>query len=207
MAANAPSPWPLPPPQHDVEAFFGRPVDVVATELLGSLISCGGVTLELTEVEAYAGLDDPASHSYRGPTPRNEVMFGPPGRVYVYFIYGMHWAVNLVCQQDGHASACLLRAGRILAGHELAAERRGEVPDHQLARGPGNLASAIGASGSMTGSTLWEGPILWRPRRGDDQPDIQAGPRVGVSLAADVPHRFWIVGDPSVSAYRRSKRA
>jgi DNA-3-methyladenine glycosylase len=190
-----------------VEAFFGREVEVVAADLLGSRITGGGVTLELTEVEAYAGLGDPASHSYRGPTPRNEVMFGPPGRVYVYFIYGMHWAVNLVCQDDGHASACLLRAGRVVDGHAAAMLRRGEVAETQLARGPGNLASAIGATGAMTGTTLWAGPIRWSPRDHDVTVAVATGPRVGVSKAADVDLRFWVPGEPSVSPYRRSKRA
>jgi DNA-3-methyladenine glycosylase len=191
----------------EIERFFARPVDVVAPELLGSLLVGGGVTLELTEVEAYAGVSDPASHSYRGPTPRNEVMFGPPGRVYVYFIYGMHWAVNLVCESDGHASACLLRAGRVISGHDQAVKRRGDVAERQLARGPGNLASAVGAVGTMTGTTLWDGPLRWRPRPAGLDVDVAVGPRVGVSQAADIELRFWIAGDPTVSAYRRSKRA
>jgi len=196
-----------------VEAFFGRPVAQVAPELLGSRVSCGGVTVELTEVEAYAGLADPASHSYRGPTKRNEVMFGPPGRVYVYFIYGVHWALNLVCQPAGDPAAVLLRAGRVCGGLSIASARRGGVAERQLARGPGNLAAALGATGAMTGSTLWGGPIRWAP------PDhaaadaaaaaatVAVGPRVGVSKAADVDLRFWVAGDPTVSAYRRSKRA
>jgi DNA-3-methyladenine glycosylase len=191
----------------EIEAFFARPVEKVAPDLLGSLIEGGGVTLELTEVEAYAGLGDPASHSYRGPTPRNEVMFGPPGRVYVYFIYGVHWAVNLVCQPDGQASACLLRAGRVISGHDEAVARRGDVAERQLARGPGNLASALGAVGNLTGTTLWEGPLRWRPRPQGLEVDVAVGPRVGVSQAADSALRFWVAGDPTVSAYRRSKRA
>ena len=189
------------------EGFFGRPVAEVAPDLLGSRVACGGVTVELTEVVAYAGLSDPASQSYRGPTKRNEVMFGPPGRVYVYFIYGVHWAVNLVCQPDGDAGAVLLRAGRVVDGHDLAAARRGDVPDRQLARGPGNLAAALGATGAMTGTTLWDGPILWTPRDHDSGVAFDVGPRVGVSRAADVDLRFWIPGDPTVSAYRRSNRA
>src|SRR5262245_61969856 len=124
----------------DVAAFFGRPVDQVALELLGSTVTSAGVTVRLTEVEAYHGVDDPASHAFRGPRPGNEVMFGPPARVYVYFIYGMHWAVNLVCGIDGHASAVLLRAGEVVDGVDRATERRGGVRPRQLARGPGNLA-------------------------------------------------------------------
>jgi DNA-3-methyladenine glycosylase len=195
------------PSPRQIEEFFGRPVAEVAPDLLGSRVSCGGVTVELTEVEAYAGLADPASHSYRGPTKRNEVMFGPPGRVYVYFIYGVHWAVNLVCQPDGDAGAVLLRAGRVIDGHDLAASRRGDVPDRQLARGPGNLASALGAVGEMTGATLWDGPIRWTPHARETPVAFEIGPRVGVTKAADVDLRFWVPGEPSVSAYRRSKRA
>jgi DNA-3-methyladenine glycosylase len=191
-----------------VEDFFDRPVDQVAPELLGSRVSCGRVTVELTEVEAYEGLGDPASHSYRGPTKRNEVMFGPPGRVYVYFIYGMHWAVNLVCQSDGDPGAVLLRAGRVTAGLALATERRREAAERQLARGPGNLAAALAATGAMTGTTLWSGPIRWTPRAAAAaDADYACGPRVGVSKASDRDLRFWVPGDPTVSAYRRSKRA
>jgi DNA-3-methyladenine glycosylase len=195
------------PSRRQIEEFFGRPVADVAPDLLGSRVSCGGVTVELTEVEAYAGLADAASHSYRGPTRRNEVMFGPPGRVYVYFIYGVHWAVNLVCQPDGDAGAVLLRAGRVIDGHDLATSRRGDVSDRQLARGPGNLASALGAVGEMTGTTLWDGPIRWIPHAQDTPVAFEIGPRVGVTKAADVDLRFWIPGEPTVSAYRRSKRA
>jgi DNA-3-methyladenine glycosylase len=195
------------PNRRQIEEFFGRPVADVAPDLLGSRVACGGVTVELTEVEAYAGLADPASHSYRGPTKRNEVMFGPPGRVYVYFIYGVHWAVNLVCQPDGDAGAVLLRAGRVTDGRDSAGQRRGDVSDRQLARGPGNLASALGAVGTMTGTTLWDGPIRWSPRDHETPVAFEVGPRVGVSRAADVDLRFWVPGDPTVSAYRRSKRA
>jgi DNA-3-methyladenine glycosylase len=134
-------------------------------------------------------------------------MFGPPGRVYVYFIYGMHWAVNLVCQPDGDPGAVLLRAGRVVDGHHVAANRRGDVPDRQVGRGPGNLAAALAARGEMTGTTLWDGPVLWSPREPTTEVAVAVGPRVGVSKAADVDLRFWLLGEPSVSAYRRSKRA
>jgi DNA-3-methyladenine glycosylase len=190
-----------------VEAFFARPVVEVAPDLLGSSIECGGVRLRLTEVEAYQGMNDPASHSYRGPTPRNEVMFGPAGRVYVYFIYGMHWAVNLVCEGDGHAAAVLLRGAEVVEGLGVARGHRGRVADRQLARGPGNLAQAIDARGAMTGTTLWDGPIRWTANPNETAYVTERGPRVGVSQAADRPLRFWIEGEPTVSAYRRSKRA
>lgn len=194
------------PTRRAVEEFFDRPALEVAPDLLGSTLVCGGVRLRLTETEAYHGIHDPASHSWRGPTPRNEVMWGPPARVYVYFIYGMHWAVNLVCERDGEAAAVLLRAAEVVGGVEAARGRRARAVDRQLARGPGNLAQAIGATGALTGTTLWSGPIRWAPA--DVPPHrVVSGPRVGVSRAADVPWRFWIPGDPTVSAYRRSKRA
>lgn len=192
----------------EIEAFFARPVAEVAPDLLGSEVVCGHVRLLLTEVEAYAGLADPASHSYRGRTSRNAVMFGPPGRVYVYLSYGVHWAVNLVCQGDGDPAAVLLRAGRVLSGHDRARAHRGDVPDHRLARGPGNLTSALGVNGPMTGTTLWSGPMRWQPSpREAAVAEVRSGPRVGVSLAADVEWRFWLAGDDTVSSYRRSTRA
>ena len=190
-----------------VRAFFDRPVEEVAPDLLGSTIACGGVRLRLTEVEAYQGMNDAASHSYRGPTQRNEVMFGPAGRVYVYFIYGMHWAVNLVCEGEGDAAAVLLRGAEVVSGVDVARRNRGGVRDHQLARGPGNLAQAIGATGLMTGTTLWSGPIRWSPAATPPSHVVERGPRVGVSQAADIALRFWIEGEPTVSVYRRSKRA
>jgi DNA-3-methyladenine glycosylase len=202
-----------------IEGFFGRPAPVVAPELLGSSIVADGVTIRLTEVEAYSGEVDPASHAFRGRTRRNLVMFGPPGRVYVYFIYGMHWAVNLVCERDEVASAVLLRAGEVVSGEERARLRRGGVGHRQLARGPGNLASSLGVDGSMTGTTLWDGPVRWSPREaGQGSPRVtgvaptglaemvEAGPRVGVSSAPDVAWRFWLAGDPTVSAYRKHVR-
>lgn len=187
------------------EEFFGRPATEVAPELLGSIVSCGGVSVRLTEVEAYAGLADPASHAFRGATARTAVMFGPPGHVYVYFVYGVHWAVNLVCERDGTAAACLLRGGELVEGEEQARQRRGDSVDrHRLACGPGNLASALGVDGAMSGSSLWEGPITWSGRaRGEGARQIETGPRVGVAAAAEQPWRFWLAGEPSVSTYRR----
>lgn len=182
--------------------FFGRPAEVVAPELLGSYLSAGGVTVRLTEVEAYAGRRDPASHAYRGPTRRTQVMFGPAGRVYVYFVYGMHWAMNLVCGPDGVAAACLLRAGEVVAGADVARQRRGaSPPDRALARGPANLTSALGLTGADSGTSLWDGPASWRPA--DAPVGYASGPRVGVAAAADVAWRFWLPGEVSVSAYRR----
>ncbi len=188
-----------------IQEFFTRPSLTVAVDLLGSRIACGDVVVELTEVEAYAGEDDPASHAFRGVTPRNRVMFGPAGRVYVYLSYGMHNCVNLVCEGPGTASAVLLRAGRVLAGAAEAHERRGPVEDAALARGPGNLARSLGLTRAATGTTLWDGPLRWSPA--SLVRASSTGPRVGVSTAADEPWRVWLEGEASVSTYRRHPKA
>lgn len=187
------------------EEFFGRPAIAVAPDLLGTVVTCGGVSVRLTEVEAYAGLADPASHAFRGLTARTAVMFGPPAHVYVYFVYGVHWAVNLVCDIDGTAAACLLRAGEVVDGLQVAKRRRGSsVAPQRLACGPGNLASALGVVGSISGTSLWAGPITWcREARPSGGRRIETGPRVGVAAAAEHPWRFWLAGEPTVSAYRR----
>jgi len=183
------------------------PVEEVAPLLLGAVLRHGEVAVELVEVEAYAGLADPASHAFRGPTPRNDVMFGPPGHLYLYFSYGMHWAANVVCGPDGTASGCLMRAGRVVDGVGLARERRHGCPDRDLARGPGRLTQALGLAPEHRGADLFGGgPVRLEPRRGP-APEIASGPRVGVSRAADVPWRFWVAGDRHVSAYKRSPRA
>lgn len=183
------------------------PVDTVAPRLLGALLRHGPVAVRITEVEAYGGAADPASHAYRGRTERNAVMFGPPGHLYVYFSHGLHWAANVVCGADGSASGCLLRAGEVVEGVELARSRRGRATDRDLARGPGRLTQALGITGAHRGADLFGGgPLSLHP--GTPAPGLVAvGPRVGVSVEADRPWRFWIAGDPYVSAYRRSPRA
>lgn len=188
-------------------AFFARPSVEVAPALLGSTVTGGGVTIRLTEVEAYAGLDDPASHAFRGPTPRAAVMFGPPARLYVYLSHGIHHCLNLVCGPAGTASAVLLRAGEVVDGLDLARTRRPGVPDARLARGPGNLARALGTPLGATGSTLWSGPVVWAPRLAPPPRLVLRGPRTGVRLAADRPLRFWLPDDPTVSPYRRHRDA
>jgi DNA-3-methyladenine glycosylase len=190
----------------------------VAPALLGlRLVSDsdeGTVAVTLTEVEAYAGGADPASHAYRGPTPRNEVMFGPPGRLYVYLSYGMHWCANVVTGPAGEASAVLLRSGRVVEGSELARRRRGpSVADRSLARGPACLTRTLAITRADNGADLLGGGALRLERGGPAGPQASAlarpacGPRVGVSSAADVAWRFWTAGDETVSAYRRSPRA
>jgi DNA-3-methyladenine glycosylase len=182
----------------------------VAPLLLGWTISrtsdAGTVTMRLTEVEAYAGPADPASHAFRGRTARNEVMFGPAGRLYVYRSYGVHWAMNVVPGAEGDASAVLLRAGVVVEGVDLARSRRGAtVADRALARGPGNLGQTLGVTGDDTGTDLL-GASTIRLRQGDEPGTTSCGPRVGVTKAYDVPWRFWVTDDPTVSAYLRSPR-
>lgn len=190
--------------------FFARPALDVAPDLLGRVIECRGVAVRLTEVEAYAGLDDPASHAYRGPTPRTAVMFGPPGHVYVYFVYGMHWCANLVCETDGVAGAVLLRAGEVVSGHDEARRRRPTArTDRELARGPARLAGVLALTGADSGSDLGGEAEEWlRVLPGTPVPrsQVRTGPRVGVIRAADWPWRFWVDADPTVSVYRPSTR-
>jgi DNA-3-methyladenine glycosylase len=189
--------------------FFDRPVVEVARSLLGCVLSRrtaeGEVAVRLTEVEAYAGPLDPASHSYRGRTARTAVMFGPPGHAYVYFTYGMHFCVNLVCGPDGTPSAVLLRAGEVVAGSSLAASRRPSSSARDLARGPARLCQALAIDRALDGMDVCgdpDGPL--RILAGIPVPPvaISAGPRTGVSAAKETPWRFWITGDPSVSPYR-----
>ncbi|MFX4270666.1 DNA-3-methyladenine glycosylase [Propionibacteriaceae bacterium Y1685] len=189
-----------------LEAWASRPVTEVAVSLLGSTLRHGPVTVRITEVEAYAGESDPASHAHRGPTPRTRVMFGAPGRLYVYRSHGLHWCANIVCGPDGLASAVLLRGADVIAGEAEARTRRGGVPYERLARGPGNLASALGLTGTDSGALLSRAPLGWTAAH-TPVGQVQRGPRVGVSGASEREWRFWLAGEPSVSAYRRSARA
>jgi DNA-3-methyladenine glycosylase len=164
------------------------------------------VTVRLTEVEAYSGLgEDPASHAHRGRTGRNAVMFGPAGRLYVYQIYGMHFCANIVCGEAGRAAAVLLRAGAVVDGLETARRRRpASRHDHGLAAGPAKLMQVLALNKDANDTSLVDGsgPAALSPPAAPPAA-ISAGPRVGVTSAHDVPWRFWITGDPTVSAYRR----
>jgi DNA-3-methyladenine glycosylase len=184
------------------------PVEDAARALLGCRLIAAGVTIRLTEVEAYHGVgEDEASHAHRGQTPRNAIMFGPAGFAYVYFVFGMHWCLNVVCGPVGEASAVLLRAGEVEAGADVVRARRSGVRgDRDLARGPGRLTLALGIDGLANRTSLVDGtgPVtLLPPASPVDSTRIRTGPRVGVAGAADLPLRFWLADEPSVSAYRR----
>jgi len=193
--------------------FFDRPVLSVAPALLGCVLvhetEEGLVAVQLAEVEAYRGESDPASHAFRGETARNAVMFGQPGHAYVYFTYGMHFCVNLVCQPPGEAGAVLLRAGPVVEGANLAAARRGtrRVAGRELARGPARLCQALGIGRAQNGADVCDlrGPLrVLAPAGFSGLPAtlVRSGPRVGVRLGAEDEWRFWVAGDPAVSAYR-----
>lgn len=193
--------------------FFARPSVEVAPGLLGCVLvretEAGMVAVRLTEVEAYAGTVDPASHAYRGQTARNAVMFGAPGHAYVYFTYGMHFCVNLVCMPEGTAAAVLLRAGQVIAGEELArARRRAAASSRDFARGPARLCQALAIDRVLDGADVCGRDSSLRilspgaAPLGASGAGILTGPRVGVRAAADVPWRFWLDAEPTVSAYR-----
>ena len=189
-------------------------VDPVAAahRLLGATLTGRGVRAIIVEVEAYGGVPDgpwpdAAAHSYRGPSGRNSVMFGPPGRLYTYRSHGIHVCANVVCGPDGTAAAVLLRAAALEDGADVAWSRRGAaVKSVALARGPGNLCSALGIIMADNGIDLFD-PASPVTLRLNEAHGAVSGPRVGVSQAADRPWRLWLAGRPEVSAYRRSPRA
>ena len=185
-------------------AWFNRPAADVAADLLGCTLVHdapeGAVAGRLVEVEAYQGPEDLAAHSARGRTPRNAVMFGAPGHLYVYLIYGLHHCANVVCGPDDKPEAVLLRAAAILQGREVAMARRGAPPARRLASGPGNLGAAFGLDRSLNGVDLVTGPV-WIAR-GQAPTRIERRPRVGVDYAghwAAEPLRFLDPDDPHVS--------
>jgi DNA-3-methyladenine glycosylase len=192
---------------------LARPALVLAPRLLGAVLvsTVGGaeVAVRLTEVEAYEGADDPASHAFRGSTLRTAVMFGPPGHLYCYFTYGMHWCANIVCDVEGRASAILLRAGEIVQGADIAfARRRAAKHERDLARGPARLATALGLGLATNGVDLCDEASLVRLESmpGRQRRGVLAGPRVGISVAVERPWRFWLDGENSVSQFKAGGR-
>ncbi len=191
--------------------FDGRDALSAAPLLLGAVLrrtdADGTVAVRLTEVEAYLGAQDPGSHAFRGPTPRNAPMFGPPGALYVYLSYGIHRCGNIVFSPDGEPSAVLLRAGEVVEGVDLARRRRpGVRADAHLARGPGNLGTVMGWSLDDSGRMLG-GDLQLLPSAPADR--VLQSPRTGVALpggGAEHPWRFHLPGEQSVSPYRASAR-
>ncbi|MFE9766195.1 DNA-3-methyladenine glycosylase [Streptomyces sp. NPDC005808] len=191
--------------------FFDRPVLDVAPDLLGRVLvrstPDGPIEVRLTEVEAYDGPNDPGSHAYRGRTLRNDVMFGPPGHVYVYFTYGMWHCMNLVCGPEGKPCAVLLRAGEITEGAELTRKRRISARnDKELAKGPARLTTALDVDRTLDGTDACApegGPLTLLTGTPVDPDQVRSGPRTGVAGDGSVhPWRFWIANDPTVSPYR-----
>lgn len=186
-------------------AFYARGARVVAHALLGCVLvhddaHAGRSAGIIVETEAYGGSDDPASHAWHGETPRNRVMFGPPGHAYVYFTYGMHHCFNVVCGPAGRAMAVLVRALEPLAGTAVMARRRGTADPARWTRGPGMLTQALGLDRRHDGADLTAG-ALWLARRpaGRPRPPIACGARVGIRRAVERPWRYWLTGSPFVS--------
>lgn len=210
VGENGPVRGEVQPPGELGPEFLCRSSLEVAPDLLGRVLvhdsPQGRVAVRLTEVEAYCGPGDPGSHARNGRTPRTAVMFGPPGHLYVYFSYGMHWCVNVVCERDGTAAAVLLRGGEVVAGTDLARSRRPAArKDRDLARGPARLASALGLDRASDGVALGDSVrlLVGEPIAAER---VRTGPRVGVAGpggdAERYPWRFWVDGDPTVSVYR-----
>ncbi len=177
-------------------AFFARSVHEVAPDLIGATMLVGGVGCIIVEVEAYHHTD-PAAHSFRGPTPRNKVMFGPPGVAYVYRSYGIHWCVNFVCEKEGSASAVLIRALQPTHGIPAMRRRRGLQDERSLCSGPGKLTQALAITEEYNGLPLDASPIALHARA--DKPDIVAGLRIGISRAVELPWRYGLKGSKFLS--------
>ena len=170
------------------------PVDVVARHILGHrLVTEFGdrTVLAIEEVEAYGGVDDPASHAYRGPTVRNASMFGAAGTLYVYRSYGIHWCANVATGPVGKGQAVLIRGGRVIEGKQTVVRRRGRT-DH-LADGPGKLTQALGITGDHDGTSVFRGPVRLAPGPAPDPAAIRATPRIGITREVDRPWRFVVV--------------
>jgi DNA-3-methyladenine glycosylase len=182
--------------------FFARTVHEVAPDLIGVTLLLNGVGGRIVEVEAY-DQEDPASHGYRGRTPRNEAMFGPPGHAYVYRSYGIHWCLNLVCGEEGIAEAVLVRALEPTAGLDEQRRRRGVEDLRALCSGPGKLCQALGVTREHGGLPLDALPFRLEPR--GEAPEIVTGPRVGITQATELSWRYALAGSPFMSrALRRA---
>lgn len=183
-------------PNRITRAFFRRSVHEIAPDLIGAVLLVGGVGGRLVEVEAYHHTD-PAAHSFRGPTARNAVMFGPPGFAYVYRSYGIHWCLNFVCEPKGSAAAVLIRAIEPTSGLAAMRRRRGTADDRLLCSGPGRLCAALGVTGAFNGLALDAAPFAIFARTG--KVEVVAGPRIGITKAADLPWRYGEKGSRFLS--------
>ena len=177
-------------------AFFARSVHAVAPDLIGATLKFDGVGGVIVEVEAYHHTD-PAAHSFRGPTARNAVMFGPPGFAYVYRSYGIHWCLNFVCEEEGSASAVLIRAIEPTAALAVMRRRRGVKDERLLCSGPGKLCQALAISGRHNGLALDAPPFALHAR--PSKPDIAVGVRIGITKAAEQPWRYGLAGSRFLS--------
>lgn len=178
------------------QEFFARSVHEVAPELIGATLLVDGVGGRVVEVEAY-DREDPASHGFRGETPRNRSMFGPPGHAYVYRSYGIHWCLNLVCEEEGAAAAVLVRALEPTRGLDVMRQRRGLEDERLLCSGPGRLCKALAVTGKHDGLAL-DRPPFRTLAAGGDVAGVR-GPRVGITRAADLPWRYGLEGSPFLS--------
>ena len=176
--------------------FFARSVHEVAPELIGATLLFDGVGGVIVEVEAY-DQEDPASHGFRGPTPRTEVMFGPPGHAYVYRSYGIHWCLNVVCDVEGRAEAALIRALQPTRGLDTMRARRGLDAERALCSGPGKLCQALAITGEHDGCALDAPPFELHART--EEPAIAVGPRIGITRAAELPWRYGLAGSRFLS--------
>ena len=175
---------------------FSSPSPLVARQLIGVIVLIDGVGGRIVETEAYDG-EDPASHSYSGPTDRNFAMFGPPAHAYVYRSYGIHWCLNFVCREEGHGAGVLIRALEPVTGLETMVERRGTTDHWLLCSGPGKLCQALGVTRALNGQSLAAPPFELAPAPGGI--DVVSGPRIGISKAVDVQWRFGLAGSRWVS--------
>lgn len=178
--------------------FFARPIAEIAPDLIGCVLTVAGVGGMIVETERYQQ-DDPASHSFRGPRGRAAVMFGPPGHLYVYRSYGLHWCANLVCEPEGQGAAVLIRALAPLHGIPTMRGRRRTTDDRLLCAGPGRLCQALAIDRHLDGADALDpaGPVALHGRAGPAQ--VVSGPRIGISVATERPWRFGLAGSPFVS--------
>jgi DNA-3-methyladenine glycosylase len=186
----------MPEARRPDHAYFARAAAVVAPELVGATLRVGGVGGVIVETEAY-DQTDPASHSFAGPTPRNAAMFGPPGYAYVYRSYGVHWCLNLVCEEAGRGSAVLIRALQPRFGVDVMRTRRGLTDDLRLCSGPGKLCEALSITKAHDGMALDAPPFAIEI--GGPPVEVVCGPRIGISKAVDRPWRFGLLGSPFLS--------